>query len=486
MRRAFFAPLLLALLPLASRLEGGQILKFSEEGTRDGVAYRSTLTLQVSADAVRAEATDLSAPGGPKTVVYLHVAKDGRIVPFDPPTGPVISAATTAALEERARALGRLRRPGAFSVTPLHATQAFGKWTCEAWAARRPGQATEIVCLADPKALGVEDATRASLGRMSALLVPFLNAMRLAEGDTRESVNTYALAGGFPVRTFRSRDGVVELDARLVSVETADLPADLFRAPVPPGPPPAPAPALPPAPERTITLEGWALRGMPDAGRVWTGADYEAAAGLLEGVAREDASRLPRGASPASGALYRRFVDPANLGPARGNGTLDARARAGAGVLAGADRISLVYAGAYRDDASRGAELAGLMAFTLLAAREVVPLADAAVAASPKKDPLRAARVESRRRTHAALASVVSACLASLATPGGFRPADRLRLARAVEEHVPPLEAFLPEGDRRELPTRLKKMSATETDPAVRAALDRTRTALATRGAKAA
>jgi hypothetical protein len=126
------------------------------------------------------------------------------------------------------------------------------------------------------------------------------------------------------------------------------------------------------------------------------------------------------------------------------------------------------------------------MAFTLLAAREVVPLADAAVAASPKKDPLRAARVESRRRTHAALASVVNACLASLATPGGFRPADRLRLARAVEEYVPPLKSYLPDADRRGLPARLGRMSASETDPAVRAALDRARAALATRAAKAA
>ena len=131
-------------------------------------------------------------------------------------------------------------------------------------------------------------------------------------------------------------------------------------------------------------------------------------------------------------------MDPGNLDSVRGAGTADERARAGAGVLSGADRISLVYAGAYRDDATLGAELVRLMAYTLLAAREVVPLADAAVAAAPNKDRHRSARLESRKRTHAALASVVKACLASLATPGGFRPAERLRLARAVEENVPP------------------------------------------------
>ncbi len=119
------------------------------------------------------------------------------------------------------------------------------------------------------------------------------------------------------------------------------------------------------------------------------------------------------------------------------------------------------------------------MAFTLLAAREVVPLADAVVAASPKKDPLRAVRIESLKRTHAALASIVDACLASLATRGGFRPAERLRLARAVEEHVPPLRAYLPAADRSALPARLKRIAAAEADPSVKDALDRARGALA-------
>ena len=478
MRRAFPAFLLLL---HAVRADAGQVLTFSEEGTRDGKAYRSSLTLRVSAGGVRAEATDLSAPAA-KPVVYLYDANADRIVPVDPPTGPLISVATIAAVEERARAAGHRRRPGAFSAAPLHSTQSSGSFTCDSWAVRRPGQTTAIVCLADPKALGVDAATFTSLRRMNALFVPFVNAVRLAGGDAREDFNAYALDGGFPVRTFRSRDGVVELDARLVSVASADLPAELFRAPAP-GPPEAPG-IPPPAPAatasgRSISAEGWAQRGMPDPGRPWTGEDYDAAATLLEAVAKEDAARLPRETSPDTGALFRRIVNPANLAPVREGGPADARARAGAGILAGADRITLVWAAAYRDDAARGGELAALMAYTLLAAHEVVPLADAAVAASPKKDPLRAARVESLRRTHAALASVVNACLASLATPGAFRPAERLRLARAVEEHVPALGAYLPAADRSALPARLKKIAAAETDPAVRDALDRARAALA-------
>ena len=478
MRRAL--PCLLLLL--AARADAGQVLKFSEEGTKDGKAYRSSLTLRVSPDGVRAEATDLSEPGAPKTVVYLYVAKDGRIVPIDPPTGPVVSAATIAVVEERARAAGLRRRPGVFAAAPLHSTQSFGTWTCASWAVRRPGQTTELVCLADPKALGVDAATHASLRKMYALFVPFLNAARLATGDLREGFDAYALEGGFPVRTFRSKDGVVEMDAQLVSVENADLSPDLFRAPEPPAPAAAPSPpaAAAPAPDRTITLEGWALRGMPDAGRPWTGADYDAAAGLLESVAKEDAARLPKETSANSGPLFRRFVDPVNLAPLRGAGAVDARAKAGAGILAGVDRISVVYAAAYRDDGAFGAELAALMSYTLLVSRETVPLADSLLAAPRKKEKAkdRYERDARRAKLSDALAAIVSGCLESLAAPGGFRPEERRSLASAVEAHLPALATRLPAAARRDLPGRLKKMSASESDPAVKDALDRARAAL--------
>ena len=71
------------------------------------------------------------------------------------------------------------------------------------------------------------------------------------------------------------------------------------------------------AADRTIPLEEWAQRGMPDAGRAWSPDDYTGAATLLEAAAKESPARLPRGSSAVSGALYRRLVDPANLGAVR-------------------------------------------------------------------------------------------------------------------------------------------------------------------------
>lgn len=473
----------LALFFCIPTADAGQVLKYSEEVTREGKTYRSIVTLSAAPEGIRVEAAEIEESGPPKTYVFLYSATDDKVYPVDPPTGPVISAETIEVVAKRARASGHRRTPGSLTVTPLHTTHAVGGWTCGAWTLRRPGQATEIVYLADPGEVGVDASTRANLRRMSALFVPFLNAMHLAEGDLRESFNTHALDQGFPVREFRSKDGVVEVDSQLVSVRNVEISPDVFRILEPTAPS---ASAPPPAPDRSMTLEGWALRGMPDPGRPWIGADYDAAAGLLETVAREDAARLPRETSAVSGRLFRRFEDADNLAFVRGAGTVDERALAGAGVLSGADRISLVYAGAYRIDATLGAELAGLMAYTLLAAREVVPLADAAVAAASRKDRHPAAHLESRKKTREALASVVNACLASLATAGGFRPAERLRLARAFEEHVPALRAYLPAGDRRELPARLRKMAAAEKDLAVKDVLDRVRAAFAKPGSKAA
>ena len=493
MRRLDLAPF--ALLILAGAADAGQVLKYSEEGTRGGKPYRSAVTMSAAPEGIRVEASDVVESGPPKTYVFLYSAKDDRIYPIDPPTGPVISAATIEVVAERARASSHTRPAGSFEVTPLYTTHVVGGWPCSAWALRRPGQTTTIVYVADPAAVGIDATTRTNLRRMGALFVPFVNAMHLAEGDLSEAFNTQALEQGFPVREFRSKDGLVEMDSQLVSLKTVDLPRDLFRVPdlpVPPAPKsaaaaPSPAHASGPrsASVRSITLEGWARRGMPDPARAWSGPDYEVAARLLETAAKEGPARLPRASSPVSGMLFRRFVDPDNLAPGRAVGTADDRALAGAGVLSGADRISLVYAAAYRDDGTLGPELAGLMAYTLFAARKVVPLADAAVAAAPKKDRHRTARLESRKRTRAALASVVKGCLLSLATPAAFRPAERLLLARAVEEHVPALKTYLLAGDQQELPVRLKKMADNEPDPAVKDVLDRARAALEKPAAKA-
>ena len=311
----------LALFFCVRNADAGQVLKYSEEGTREGKTYSSVLTLSAAPEGIRLEAAVVDESGSPKTFVFLYSAKNDTVYPVDPPTGPVISAATIEVAAERARASGHRRKPGSFTVTPLHTTNAVGGWTCSAWTLRRPGQTTEIVCLADPAAVGVDVSTRANLRRMGALFV-ILNAIHLAEGDFREGFNIHALDQGFPVRELRSRDGVVEMDSQLVSVRNVEISPDLFRVPEPPAPaaPRAAVPAPTSARDLSMSLEGWALRGMPDPGRPWTGADYDVAADLLEAVAKEDAARLPHESSAVSGRLFAGSWTPATSSPSEGPG----------------------------------------------------------------------------------------------------------------------------------------------------------------------
>jgi hypothetical protein len=120
------------------------------------------------------------------------------------------------------------------------------------------------VYVADPAAVGVDASTRANLKRMGALFVPFVNAMQLAEGDLREGFNSHALDQGFPVREFKSKDGVVEMDAHLVSVNNSDLSPDLFRVPEPPAPaaPRSSALALTRSPRRLRPVLALQARGI--------------------------------------------------------------------------------------------------------------------------------------------------------------------------------------------------------------------------------
>ncbi len=461
----------LALLLSAAAADAGQILKYSEEGTRKGKPYRSAVTLSAAPEGVRAEVTEVEESGSPTRYVFLYVAKDDKIYPVEPATGPLISAATIDVLEKRARASGHRRKGGALTVTPLHTTHAVGAWTCSAWALRRPGQTTEIVYLAEPAAVGVEATTWANLRRLGALFVPFVNAMHLAEGDPREDFNTHALDQGFPVREFRSKGGVVEVDSVLVSVENADLSPDLFLAPAPV---PQAAAAKGPAPDHSLSVAAWIERGMPAPDRAWVMADYERAVEVLKPVAKEDATRLPRRESAVSGDVFHRFVDPGNLTLGR-SVTMDAQMRlqTDAGVMVGVGKLTLLYAGAYKGGLSFDEELVELMVYTLLVSREVIPLADDIVAKIPRDAPDRAVRLEGRDKMSAGLATIVSGCLDSLGAADGFRPAERLRLARALQEHLPALRPHMPAGARQELGVRLRRMAEAETDPAVKEVLER-------------
>ena len=125
---------------------------------------------------------------------------------------------------------------------------------------------------------------------------------------------------------------------QLVSVENADLPADLFKAPAR-GPPGLPYPE----PDRSSHhAEAYIARGLPAPDRVWTGEEYTRAAAAIE----KAAAGGPRPAAaarraPKSGGVFSRIVNPANLEIARrGRRPGACASRSRGGITVGADQSS--------------------------------------------------------------------------------------------------------------------------------------------------
>lgn len=449
----------------APSAHGGQVLKFWEEGTRKtGAPYQSSVTLRSGPAGVRVDILETDKGEEPKPFSILYLAAEDRIAPIEPPAGPVVTHDVLAQLDARVKASGHARKPGKFTLAPLHTNHVVGKWTASAWSLKRPGQSTELIYFAKPGDVGIDEETTRNLQRMGDLFVAFVNKMKLVKGDDlRESFNAYGLEQGFPVREFRGGGGKVEMDSQLVSIENADLPADLFKAPA------AAARAANPEPDRSLTTEAYISRGLPAPDRGWTGDEYTRAADAIEKVAAGDAARLPRIGSPKSGGVFSRMVNPANLEIAEAK-VLDPglRLQLEGGITIGVTKVLGVYLTAFQKGARLDDEVAEIMAFTVFVSRRVVVDAEAFFATLPKDDPKRAARNEGRRKMKDGMSEVISGTLTDASNASGLSARARLRLARSLEENVPLVRVHLPAGMQQELPVRVRQLYDDEKDAPVK------------------
>ena len=288
---------------------------------------------------------------------------------------------------------------------------------------------------------------------MNALFVPFLNAVRLAGGDLREGFDAYALEAGFPVRTFRSKDGVVELDAQLVSVENADLSPDLFSAPEPPAPAGRASRRGQPRPRRTAPSRSRAGRcaGCPTRGGRGRAPTTPPRRAFRERRRRKTpaACRATRARIPARSSAA--LVDPANLAPLRGRrrsrgaregGRRDPRGRRPDQLLC-ADRLP------GRRRSRRGARSAHGVHAPRLAREVPLPLPHAAVRRSRKT----ATRGRPGARALRPLAQRLR-CLVSLATPRAPSAPQTAAASRARSRRTSRRCAYPPSRRRPPGPAR--------------------------------
>ena len=454
----------------APSAHGGQVLKFWEEGTRKtGAPYQSSITMRSGPAGVRVDIVETDRGEEPKPFSILYLAGEDRIAPIQPAAGPAVTRDLLSQLDARVKASGHARKPGTFALAPLHTNHVVGKWTATAWSLKRPGQSTELIYFANPSDVGIDEETTRNLKRMGDLFVAFVNKMKLIKGDDlRESFNAYGLEQGFPVREFRGGGGKVEMDAQLVSVENADLPADLFKAPA------ASARAADPEPDRSLSAEAYIARGLPAPDRGWTGDEYTRAADVIEKVAAGDAGRLPRLGSPKSGGVFSRIVNPANLDITQTQ-VVDPRLnlQLEGGIAIGLTKVLGVYLMAFQKGARLDDELAEVMSFTVYVSRRLIVDGEAFYSTLPKDDPDMAVRSEGRRKMKDGIAEVVSGTLTDVGNAAGLTPRARLRLARSLEENVPPVRRFLPAGMQQELPVRVRQLYDDEKDAPVKESFGR-------------
>ena len=481
------------------RLDAGTIVTWKQEGVRAGKPWSSTYVARSSDLGVRLDLVESTEPGGAPNVSFvwsrasrtLYVLERGR------PEPAAIDRATVHRLEARLRASGRAPKPGRATISPLGTEHRHNGFGCVGFVVKRPGHTPLFLCLADPGDLGVDDVTMSNLRDVSAILVPFLNAVRRLEAgpkdeDADDGFDSYRLPAGFPVREIRSRKGVVLQDSRLVRVEKGDVPASLFdvavrRPPAPLAPlqasgGPASAPASVPetlrgvrvAPDRSLAQASYVERGLPSPDLDWSGPDYARAARVLDGLARSDPSLLPRHDSPVSGVVFERLTADANLALLRpGRLAAAARLAIASSLAESVGRVAIVYAAAGNRGAVFDAEMVELMRYLLRIAREMLRLEEEVSAGFVPDEAERADRERIRKRVRDGAATTVEGCLEAVGDRRSYRPSETIRLVMTLEEVLPGVVGSLPETTRRELPARIHRLADEEPDTSIRIHLKR-------------
>ena len=231
--------------------------------------------------------------------------------------------------------------------------------------------------------------------------------------------------------------------------------------------------ALPiPAPDTSLDVRDYVLRGMPAPDRSWMPSDYERAAVLLEELAHESPPAFPRFESTKSGRLFSRIVSPDSLELASPAGASHEQKLALLVPLLGAtNRIMSAYAFAARTNATYDDELVELYVFQFSEMQALVQTADDFIQSLPADDPSLAVRREGFSRACEGLGTTIAGLAETLGEREMYRPGSRLRLAQFLIGHVSAISNFIPTNVALETPIRLRQTATSEPDPPLREAI---------------
>jgi hypothetical protein len=226
--------------------------------------------------------------------------------------------------------------------------------------------------------------------------------------------------------------------------------------------------------DQSLTPEQYVAKGAPASDRLWTGKDYAAANDVLSKLADSDPSALPRFHSPRSGAYFDRFISPENIAPLKNQKlSINTRMALGLDLFEGPKQLAVVYMNAAKPGAVFDEELAELLGYQLVLIGSSLDVIEQFVKELDPADPKLRVRVDGLMQLRSGLATVIDGCLIATTEAQIYRVESRRRLGDFLSQTLPRIAIELPRLTREELPNRLSQMAEKESDPTLKATLNK-------------
>jgi hypothetical protein len=210
-------------------------------------------------------------------------------------------------------------------------------------------------------------------------------------------------------------------------------------------------------------------RGMPAVDRLWIGDDYAAAARVLQQL---DASQLPRGASPNSGAVMARLIDPGNLDFCDSSSTpVAARMQPCLTMMKATSDVLKLYYAAFLKDRGFADDMAGVAGYLIEVSASEAGLMDEFLPMLDKNDPSYARRMAGVEQARGGLAEIVQGMLLVASDRQTLSDTARIKLAAIIAASYPRIATQLPPLSKIEFDKTLRRMAQIDPSAGVRAAL---------------
>ncbi|MFO1522251.1 MAG: hypothetical protein U1G05_09480 [Kiritimatiellia bacterium] len=202
--------------------------------------------------------------------------------------------------------------------------------------------------------------------------------------------------------------------------------------------------------DHSLNAAAYIAKGLPSTDRPWAGDDYARAAAVLKLLAASDITQLPRVHSVASSNVFSRFVAQENIALAiTPSITSQQHIPALLALTQGVSQLAGVYASASQGSQVFDAELVDFLRYLLDVTAKIVPVVEEFLNSVSPDDPSLTARRKGQEQMKQGMASVVSGCLTTLTEHSSYRTAELLRLSNAMEQTLPVICPFLPQGTKR-------------------------------------